>query len=339
MVWDKGKQLQGGKYTIEEVRRRGRFSITYLARNSQGNLVIIKTLDDVLRHQPGFEDLQESFVKEAVQLSSCKHPNIVKLLELPFQEDKLRCLALEYIDGEDLQRRSQNILPEAKALEYIRQIGAALEVVHQNNLVHRDVKPANIMIRGGSSDAVLIDFGLARGFDYKKLSVSADQVAEPGYTPPELYSQTVEIGAYTDIYSLAATLYNLLTGEIPTNAKERLQNNTPLKEPKEWNSKISDKTNSAILRAMEMKCEKRPQSIQVWFDLLGLQPPSVVVDTGGDKLAKIQTRYGILSFWVGVAGFFVAVIAIFTGMFGNEIKERFIKPSPQPTSTSTPNKP
>ncbi|WP_335147429.1 serine/threonine protein kinase [Nostoc sp.] len=126
MAWIAGDRLQGGKYTIEEKLGRGKFGITYLVRNKNGDLVVIKTLDDQHRNQPDFNRLQQNFVREAFKLAKCQHPNIVRLLEEPFQEDGLWCIAMEYIAGVDLAHRSQNILPESEALHYIQQISEAL---------------------------------------------------------------------------------------------------------------------------------------------------------------------------------------------------------------------
>ncbi|BAZ29359.1 protein kinase [Cylindrospermum sp. NIES-4074] len=337
MVWVVPKQLQGGKYTIESILGQGRFGITYLATNQKGDRIVIKTLDDQYRNQPDFDRLHRKFVDEAFTLFKCQHPHIVRLLENPFQEDGLWCIAMEYVAGVNLARRDKNILPETEALHYIQQIGEALTVVHQNNLVHRDVKPANIMIRAGSKEAVLIDFGLARGFDSKKLSVSnLETEAEAGFTPPELYSRTIELSAYTDVYSLAATLYNLLTGEIPTSAKERLQNNAPLKEPRELNPQISPSVNNKIIWAMNLDSKQRPQSIQEWLDSLGLKPTPVVNSSSGKK-----PNYEVRNFRLAVVSVIIAVIAIFTGIFQSEIREFFLKssPSPQTAPTAPPTKP
>ncbi|MDJ0798409.1 MAG: serine/threonine-protein kinase [Calothrix sp. MO_167.B12] len=334
MVWTLPKQLHGGKYTAESILGQGRFGITYLATDEQGNRIVIKTLDDDLRNQPDFNRLQEKFVQEAFKLAKCQHPNIVRLLENPFQEGDLWCLAMEYIAGIDLTHRSHNILTEEEALHYIQQIGEALTVVHENNLVHRDVKPANIVITSGKPKAVLIDFGLARGFDSRRLSVSnLETEAEAGYTPPELYSRTVELGAYTDVYSLAATLYNLLTGQKPISAKERLQNNAPLAAPKELNSQISNKVNRGILWAMDLKPENRPQSIQQWLDSLGLQPQA-----GEDTEQPQRPNYEVKNFRVAIISLIVAVVAILTGIFQNDIRNWFINSFMKPTPTPTPTK-
>lgn len=331
MGWaDQKKQLQNGKYTIESVLGRGRFGITYLAIDQKGDRVVIKTPDADSLAPDQLKRWQEKFVQEAFKLAKCTHPHIVRLLENPFQEDGLWCITMEYVYGGDLAKRDKNILSEPEALKYIQKIGEALKVVHKNELVHRDVKPANIIIRNGS--AVLIDFGLARGFDSKRLSISdVEKEAEKGFTAPELYSQTIELGAYTDVYSLAATLYNLLTGKLPISAKDRIENNTPLPAPKELNDSISDKTNRAIIWGMDLSTKNRPQSIDQWFNDIEFPTPNP------EPTLPVTPKREKISFWLGVAGFIVAVIAIFTGIFQSDIREYILKsfPSPQPTASPT----
>jgi len=326
MGWaDQKKQLQNGKYTIESVLGRGRFGITYLATDQKGDRVVIKTPDADSLPPDELKRWQEKFVQEAFKLAKCTHPHIVRLLQDPFQEDGLWCIAMEYVDGVDLAHRAKNILPESEALKYIQQIGAALKVLHKNELVHRDIKPANIMIRNGA--AVLIDFGLARDFNCKKLSISdVEKEAEKGFTAPELYSQIVELGAYTDVYSLTATLYNLLTGETPPSAKDRQINDT-LVAPKGYNPQISDNVNNAIIKGMNLSARDRPQSIDEWFNDIEFPTPTI----------KTKFTKENISVWSGVASFIVALIAIFTGIFQSDIREYILKSfsSPQPTASPT----
>jgi serine/threonine protein kinase len=179
---------------------------------------------------------------------------------------------MEYIDGISLADRRQPILSETEAIRYIQQIGEALIVVHQERLIHRDIHPGNIFlrVRQGKSEAVLIDFGLALEFDSVLTTKRAKQTSE-GFTPLELYAQhTRPTGAYSDIYSLAATLYVLLTGKMPVSALQRKIRKTRLVAPKKYNPQISDRTNRAILTGMELESQKRSQSMREWLDLLGL---------------------------------------------------------------------
>jgi eukaryotic-like serine/threonine-protein kinase len=181
MVWAAGQKL-GDRYTIREVLGQGRWSVTYRAEDRQGQSVVIKAANDEAIASSEFDRLQQVFVREAFKLAKCRHPHIVRAEE-PFQVDGVWCIPMEYIAGTTLARRDRPVLPEAEAVKYIRQIGEALTVVHEQQLLHRDVNPANIMlrIRNGESEAVLIDFGLARDFD-RDLTQTRTEEFTPGYT-------------------------------------------------------------------------------------------------------------------------------------------------------------
>lgn len=270
MVWVSGQELQNGKYTIEKELGEGGFGITYLAKDNQGNLVVIKTLNDAIKKRADFAKFQQDFINEAIKLAKCNHPHIVKIYEV-INEDDLWCMVMEYIDGEDLGTLVENhgILSEDIALKYIQQIGEALTVVHNNGLLHRDIKPQNIMIRFGKSEAVLIDFGIAREFT-PNLTKTHTKILSDGFAPIEQYDARAKRGAFTDVYALAATLYSLLTGELPNIAPMRAIG-TELEDAKKINSKISDRVNDAIIKGMEIKPENRPQSVENWLELLGIE--------------------------------------------------------------------
>ena len=263
MVWTPGQVLQDGKYTIEKKLGQGGFGITYLAKDKKDNLVVIKTLKDTDKDSPDFDKCQQDFVNEALRLKGCQHPHIVKVYEL-IKEGNLWGMVMEYIEGEDLS--SLGKLPESEALLYIRQIGEALTVVHKNGLLHRDVKPQNIMVRSGKSEAVLIDFGIAREFTPDVTQTHTAQWT-PFYASPEQYNPRARRGAYTDVYGLAATLYKLLTGQEPEAATSRMIG-CPLASPQQLNPNISDVVNQAVLQGLELNPENRPQSVQEWLQLL-----------------------------------------------------------------------
>ncbi|MDB9355696.1 serine/threonine-protein kinase [Nodularia spumigena] len=271
MAWLSGQQLQGGKYLIEQELGEGGFGITYRAKDNNGRLVVIKTLNEQVQRRPDFANFQQDFLNEAIKLARCSHPHIVQIHEV-IHEDVLWCMVMEYIDGEDLASlvENQGVLSEAEALSYIQQIGEALIVVHNNGLLHRDIKPPNIMLRAGKSEAVLIDFGIARDFS-PNLTQTHTQLLSDGFAPIEQYDKRAKRGAYTDVYALAATLYFVLTGEVPTMSPIRAIG-TQLIAPKQINFSISDRLNQAILKGMEVKPENRPQSVQEWLKLLDFNP-------------------------------------------------------------------
>lgn len=335
MAWVTGDQLQAGKYTIEGQLTRGRFGITYLVKNKNGDRQIIKTLDVNLLtslNQSDRDRLETMFYQEAVKLTRCQHQHIVKFAE-PFKEGESSCLVMEYVDGVSLDKRSQLQLPEQQALVYIDQIGQALKVVHENNLIHGDVRPENIIVRGGKAEAVLIDFDLAIDFDHELSTRRTNEVAE-GFTPPELYIKSNKPNAASDIYSLAATLYALLTGKTPVDAMKRKIDHINLLEPQEINPQISDRTNKAILTGMKLDNQDRPQSVAEWINSLKIPEnstettPKPPFPWNWDKKTQF---WGLVIAGIGAFAALLQGIGALIPIFTNQPTE-----SPNPTPTNQP---
>ncbi|WP_072044965.1 serine/threonine protein kinase [Aliterella atlantica] len=262
-----GKTLQGGKYTLEQELGRGGFGITFKATHHYLNqIVVIKTLNESLRLDPQFAKFQNQFQGEARRLAACVHPNIVRVSDF-FVEDGLPYMVMDYIPGEtlDLVVFPDRPLPETKAIHYIRQIGAALQVVHQNNLLHRDVKPQNIILRQGTDEVVLIDFGIAREFTPGSTQTHTGMVSE-GYAPIEQYLYQAPRTPATDVYGLAATLYALLTARVPVAAS--LRDRIPMPAPIDIQPQLSKATNQAVMRGMAVEARFRPATIGEWLALL-----------------------------------------------------------------------
>jgi eukaryotic-like serine/threonine-protein kinase len=233
------------------------------------------------------------------------------------------------MEGRSLAERSQPILSEAKALEYIRQMGSALAVVHQKKLVHCDIRPANIFLRipDRNVEAVLADFGFSLDIGTKTTRTRKKERID-GFSPPELYCSGQEVGAYTDVYSLAATLYELLTGDAPINAEDRSLNGSKLIPPRTKNSKISDNTNRAILEGMELHPNDRPQSMSSWMNRLNLTVESL---GGNKKTINWQTVWTAITAVAGaiaaVAGVIGTVVAIVTLLNTKPTTTPTVKPS------------
>lgn len=268
-----GKTLQRGKYTLEQEIGRGGFGITYRATHHYlGQPVVIKTLNETLRQAPQFTKFYRQFQDEAKRLATCVHPNIVRVSDF-FNEDGLPYMVMDYIPGQNLAKVvfPRNPLPEEIAIHYIRQIGAALQVVHHNNLLHRDVKPQNIILRQGTQEVVLIDFGIAREYSADATQTHTNMVSE-GYAPIEQYLAHARRTPATDVYALAATLYALLTAKVPVAAS--LRDRFPMQAPREIKPKLSEVVNYAVMRGMELEASARPATIAQWLDLLP-DPPSM----------------------------------------------------------------
>jgi serine/threonine protein kinase len=270
-----GKALQGGKYTLDQLLGEGGFGVTYRATHHYlGQIVVIKTLNEVSQRSPQFADLQRQFQEEARRLALCVHPNIVRVSDF-FNEDGLPYLVMDYIPGATLDAvvLPDRPLPEAIAIHYIRQIGAALQVVHQNGLLHRDVKPQNIIQRQGTHEVVLIDFGIAREFT-PGVTQAHTSLISTGYAPIEQYVAQEKRTTATDVYGLAATLYTLLTAQIPIASI--LRSRQPLPAPRDLKPDLSPAINQAVMRGMAVEASYRPPTIADWLDLLpDLSAPAI----------------------------------------------------------------
>jgi serine/threonine protein kinase len=234
-LWQPNQPLDNGRFVIQKFIARGGYGATYSAIELRTKkLVVIKTLNLEQQGKPDFKQQQVKFVNEGLRLAQCSHPHVVKVHEL-IQEDELWGMVMEYIDGQDLGSyvSEHGQLPEQEALQYITQVGQALEYVHSKGFLHRDVKPNNIILRQETKEAVLIDFGLTREYSIGQLG-SMTNAKTDGYAPVEQYERKGEFAPYTDVYALAATLYSLLTAEIPFPANFR-KTGIPLLPPKHFN--------------------------------------------------------------------------------------------------------
>ena len=262
-----GQKLQRGKYTLEQELGRGGFGITFKATHHYlHQTVVIKTLHESLRRHPQFTKFQRQFQDEARRLATCIHPNIVRVSDF-FLDDELPYMVMDYIPGQTLDAVvfPSQPLPEAIAIHYMQQIGAALQVVHQNQLLHRDVKPQNIILRQATQEVVLIDFGIAREFTPGSHQANTGVVSE-GYAPIEQYLPSSLRTTATDVYGLAATLYALLTARVPVAAS--LRDRVPLPAPCDLQPNLSPAVNQAVMRGMAVEAKFRPATVAEWLSLL-----------------------------------------------------------------------
>jgi serine/threonine protein kinase len=329
--WQPGYQLKNGRFIIVTTLGEGGFGVAYLARDQElKRNVVIKTLNQRVQSEPHFGRLKEDFKREAERLSQCRHSNIVVIYDC-FDEGLLPCIVMDYIAGETLAKRlERGVLEEEEALHYIRQIGEALKAVHKKELVHRDVKPGNIVIREGTREAVLIDFGISREFYLTRYTAFFSE----GYAPPEQYVESAPKDCYTDVYSLAATLYTLLTRTIPSSARDREykinhDSRDSLLPPQDINERISYRVNKAIMKAMALKPIYRPQSVQEWLDLLKtpIQPSTPPTPNPPELTSFIAALTSSLNFLIALAivsflgtslintGFWLVLVTIFSSIY------------------------
>jgi len=205
-------ELVAERYELEELVGTGGMSSVYRARDRLlERQVAIKILHE---HYSRDDDYVERFRREARAAAKLSHPNIVTVIDRG-EADGRQFIVFEYVDGENLKQlvAGKGRLPVRDALELGIQIGRALAFAHAQGLVHRDVKPQNVLIRGG--DAKVTDFGIARSLDVPVgLTQTGTVLGTSEYISPEQATGR-QVDARTDIYSLGAVLYELLAGQPP----------------------------------------------------------------------------------------------------------------------------
>lgn len=303
-----GTTLSNGKYTLQEEIGQGGFGVTYKAiHHFLDQTVVIKTLNESLRSQSNFPDLQRKFQDEARRLALCVHPNIVRVSDFFIEHDRAY-MVMDYIPGKTLEALvfPDQPMPESVAIHYIRQIGSALQVVHRNGLLHRDIKPHNIILHEKTQEAILIDFGIAREFTPNSTQTHT-QMMSVGYAPIEQYFAQEKRSPASDVYGLAATLYALVTATVPTASI--LRDHERMSEPRELEPSISPGVNQAILRGMAMQASLRPSTIAEWLALLpegspsfqATQPPKASLPTAETVMVVPKsepTKPGLRAIWL-----------------------------------------
>ncbi|MGB9463920.1 MAG: protein kinase, partial [Candidatus Acidiferrum sp.] len=200
-----------GKYEILAELGHGAMGVVYKARDPFiGRMVALKTINSNLVDRP---DLLERFYQEAQSAGKLQHPNIVTVFELG-QERDTPFIAMEYLDGESLEKTivQQTDLPPALKVGYIVRICQALEYAHKNRVVHRDIKPGNIMVNSEGMVKV-VDFGIARLVDFSRTHTNM-MIGTPAYMAPELFRKK-KADERTDIWAVGVTFYELICYQRP----------------------------------------------------------------------------------------------------------------------------
>lgn len=232
-------------YTIIKMLGQGTFGITYLASTSYGESVAVKEFfmreingrngsSVTSGNKKGMVDYyRKKFVREAGNLSKLHHPNIISVREAWAENDTVY-YSMEYLDGGSLDDLilSEGGLTEADALRYTREMATALMFMHNNKMLHLDLKPSNVMLKHGH--AVLIDFGYAKQYAADGLPESSATIGKGtlGYAPIEQNNpnEWKDFPVTMDIYAIGATMFKMLTGHTPPEASEVLNNGFPYGE-------------------------------------------------------------------------------------------------------------
>jgi len=314
-----GTVLQGGAFVVDGILGQGGFGITYKGRDTTLNrTVAIKEFFPQAQgcvrrgttvHPSGgitlveFQEERTKFLEEGQRLAQFQHGSIVRVFSL-FEQNNTAYMVMEFLKGKTLLTMVEESGPldEQLAVQLVEQVAGALEVVHKENIIHRDIKPENVIVTTDRR-AVLIDFGTAREFAVGRTR-NMTTMLTPGYAPLEQYGQRARFGGFTDIYALGATTYYLLTGQTPIQATDRAAG-VELAAPRRLSSRISSQASDAIMWAMEMRVDKRPQSASEFAQAVRgtRSPPS-----NGSTMGSTPTpRFIFIGLSVCIIGVFVAV--------------------------------
>ncbi len=313
-------------FEIIKVLGKGGFGITYLGRDTnQNQMVAIKEYlpsafssrnkqKEVRPNSPAdaktFEWGLDRFLKEAQILARFRHPCIVKVVSF-FRDSNTAYMVMEYVEGEglDVILRKRKILPEVELKKLIPTLLDGLEVLHDADFIHRDIKPPNILIRKKNGLPVILDFGSAR----QSVAGMGDQMTSllsMGYSPFEQYDSSGDRqGAWSDIYAMAGVLYRAIVGSKPKDAAVRISSrlrNDPdpmMSAVEAGKGRYSEKFLLAVDQALQVLETDRPRSIAEWRPLL-LTPEEI---EDGKKTKKTPTGPTLEKPRVAVPGVMAAV--------------------------------
>lgn len=289
----KSQLCLNGKYIIRHTLGVGGFGITYAAYDMEAKQncavkelfpqgIVTRTMDGMRvavvssDKQEAFEHSKERFLEEAEILQSMNLVREVVSVYDFFLENGTCYFVMEYLEGVTLRKlvkMSGNGLPYDVVMDTVRKLGHALVIVHQHNFFHRDISPDNIIVTG-NGEVKLIDFGNA-----KTLSQNANQklsvVLKPGFAPLEQYSLHGKQGTYTDVYSLACTIYYMMTAKKIPDALDRTKGKT-YQKLKEYG--YPEFVSDAIDKALAIKYTERIQTVSTFLKYLGLDDKNVPKD-------------------------------------------------------------
>ncbi|MBN1179780.1 MAG: protein kinase [Anaerolineae bacterium] len=320
------------RYRVVAPLRQGGMGAVYQAWDTR--LGIPVALKEMLP-QPGLDadtldQLRQQFQEEAKTLARLNHPHLVRVIDY-FQEAGNAYLVMDFIAGEGLDERiaRDGALPESAVLEWGQQLLDALAYCHDQGIIHRDVKPQNVILRPDGR-AVLVDFGLLKLWDPgdPRTKTAMRGMGTPEYAPPEQY----DIGGShtdprTDVYSLGATLYHALTGQAPPTATQRIAGVSDFHTPRQLNPVVSPTTEVALLKALALKVNERFETARQMAAALAPAPPQAMAPLAQptrvlpETQAAAEPRTGVPRWvWVaaGLLGVGIVIVALLaaTGTFG-----------------------
>ena len=279
-----------GKYEIIEELGHGGFATVYRARDTTlEREVALKVLDPLLMRDEAFV---ARFQQEARAAASLEHPHIVPIYEVGEGDGRL-FIAMRLVRGPSLAKRlaTQGRFPWEETLDILRQVSDALAYAHEEDVIHRDIKPHNILL-DERSGAMLSDFGFARlvGTSSLTQSLSGGIVGTPAYIPPEIW-EGVKATPATDVYALACVVYEMLTGEVLFGGETPMAvmraHDRGAELPEEWPIDVPLDMGGVLTRALARQMEERYASVPEFLGALEELQTAAVAERIAAEVARL----------------------------------------------------
>lgn len=272
-------QVLRDRYSVHQIIGRGGMGSIYLAEDNRlpGRLCALKEVEQ----DPGLPEAlraqgRDQFYREASILARLDHPNLPKVSDF-FSEGERDYIVMDYVAGEDLKklmdeaRSRSEFLPVSDVLEWAFQLADALTYLHSQEppVIHRDIKPGNLKLTPNGL-VKLVDFGLVKMMVPDEMTITVIQGRGTAlYTPLEQYGgDSGHTDPRSDVYAFGATLYHLLTNRPPVEAKQRFLHPDSQQPPREINPDITPGIESAVLWAMALHPNERPQDMNAFIQAL-----------------------------------------------------------------------
>jgi serine/threonine-protein kinase len=258
----------GPRYFLTRVIKQGGQGAVYQAVGEDGAIYAVKEMLDTFTDPLERTAATARFAAEAATLRQIAHPRIPRVYGA-FNDEGRHYLVMDLVRGEDLEEivMREGAQPERRVLEWADELCDVLQFLHDRGVIYRDMKPSNVMREEPDGKLKLIDFGIAKVFQAQS---HGTQIGTPGYAPPEQYQGLAT--PLSDVYALGATLHHLLSGRDP-------QQHPPFNYPplRDLVPTISQRTEAAVARALQMRQEDRFQSIAELRDALRPAPAGQVI--------------------------------------------------------------
>ena len=306
----KGTRIR--EFEFHRVLGHGGFGITYLGWNVTLDIPVaikeyfpadlatrvrnLSVVPQTAEAAPDFQWGLERFLDEARILARFHHPGIVRIHHF-FEAHRTAYIAMDYVEGESLSAHfnRKGTLSGKELTGILDPLLDALEVVHEADYLHRDIKPGNIILRAKDGAPVLLDFGAARQAMGAR-SRSVTSIVTPGYAPIEQYSTRATQGAWTDIYALGGVCYRALTGESPFDATDRMREDPLVPVSVRCPGRASPGFLAAIDASLAVDAPDRPQDIAAWREAMSDGGPA---KKGGLPLKRLAAVLGLVALLVG----------------------------------------